>query len=174
MFAGIDFPSSCDSPLTAMHNILIPVDFSDATQKVVEQAAAVAGAFGSTVRLLHVAAPDPSFTSSRSWPQEVRDELARELHTEHRELTRLAEWLHQQGVKSKAMVARGQIVDTVLEFAERTETNLIIMTAPHHGGLAELFPGNMLKGIIRKVNCPVMVVPVEKDDLPENPGQPEA
>jgi nucleotide-binding universal stress UspA family protein len=150
-----------------MHNILIPVDFSDATQKLVEQAAVIGSAFGSTVRLLHVAAPDPSFASSKSWPQEVRDELARELHTEHQELSRLASWLLDRGVKSKAMLARGQIVETVLEFAERTGTDLIVMPAPHQHTLADLLPRNILKGIIRQVNCPVMVIPPDRDEDPE-------
>jgi nucleotide-binding universal stress UspA family protein len=42
-----------------MKNVLVPVDFSAATAKVIEHAARLAAGFASKVWLVHVAAPDP-------------------------------------------------------------------------------------------------------------------
>lgn len=147
-----------------MKNLLVPIDFSDMTERVVARAGDVALAFGSTVRLLHVAAPDPSIASSRMWPQEVRDELAKELLSEHGEIEDYAELLKARGIEAKALLARGDIADTILEFAEKTETDLIIVGSHRKGAFAELLPRSVVKGLLRRTLCPVMVVPEEKSE----------
>ncbi len=147
-----------------MHNLLVSVDFSDITELLVDRAASIADAFGSTVRLLHVAPPDPTFASSRAWPQEVRDELAKELFGEHDVLKDLAKALQERGIDAKALVDRGPIVDTILSIAKKTKTDLIIVGSRSHGALFQLSPRSVVKGIISKSHCPVMVIP---QPLPE-------
>lgn len=142
-----------------MKNILVSVDFSDVTDLVVEHAATIAEAFGSTVRLLHVAPPDPAFASSKAWPQEVRDELARELFGEHEVLEQLAEMLEERGLRAKSLINRGNVVDTILEIAKRTHTDLIIVGSRTHGAFFQLAPRSIVKGLISRSKCPVMVVP---------------
>ncbi len=142
-----------------MKNILVSVDFSEVTDLAVEHAAAVAQAFDSTVRLLHVAPPDPAFASSKAWPQEVRDELARELFGEHEILKELAGRLEEQGLRAKSLIDRGPVVDRILEIAQRTETDLIIVGSRTHGAFFQLSPRSVVKGLISRANCAVMVVP---------------
>lgn len=142
-----------------MDNILIPIDFSDLTDLAVEQVIPLGKAFGSMVRVLHVAPPEPSFASSKSWPQEVRDEMAKELHTEHSALETLAQRLQESGLQAKAIMARGDVTDTILEVAERTHTNLIVLGSHQHGAFYELLPRSIIKGVLRRAACPVMVVP---------------
>lgn len=145
-----------------MHNLLVSVDFSDITELLVDRAASIADAFGSTVRLLHVAPADPTFASARAWPQEVRDELAKELFSEHDVLKDLARSLQELGVDAKALVDRGPVVDTILSIAERTKTDLIIVGSRSHGAFFHLSPRSVVKGIISKSHCPVMVIPQPK------------
>lgn len=142
-----------------MKNILVPIDFSELTERAVEQAAVLAQAFGSTIRLLHVAAPDPSIASSKRWPQEVRDELARELKVEHEEVKRLAEALLARDLEARSLLARGDVVEIILNVAEKTETDLIVLTAHRKGALADLMPRNVVKGLIRRARCPVLILP---------------
>lgn len=145
-----------------MQNLLVSVDFSDITELLVERAATIADAFGSTVRLVHVAPPDPAFSSSRAWPQEVRDELAKELFGEHDILKDLAKSMEERGIQSKALVNRGPIVDTILSIAKKTNTDLIILGSRSHGAFFHLSPRSVVKGIISRSRCPVMVIPQPK------------
>lgn len=145
-----------------MQNLLVSLDFSDITDLIVERAATIAEAFGSTVRLLHVAPPDPAFASSKGWPQEVRDELAKELFGEHDVLEGLAEGLQERGIRAKALIDRGAIVETILEIAKRTDTDLIVLGSRSHGAFFHLSPRSVVKGIISKAHCPVMVIPQPK------------
>lgn len=142
-----------------MKNILVSVDFSEITELLVERAAAIAAAFDGTVRLLHVAPPDPAFASAKTWPQEVRDELAKELFEEHEELRLLAQSLEQQGVPAKILMDRGPVVDTIIDIAARTESDLIMLGSRTHGAFFQLAPRSIVKGIISRSSCPVMVVP---------------
>ena len=142
-----------------MKNLLVSVDFSDITELLVERASAIARAFDSTVRLVHVAPPDPAFASSKGWPQEVRDELAKELFGEHDILKDLAKGLEENGLNAKALVDRGPVVETVLSIAKKTETDLIIVGSKSHGAFFQLSPRSVVKGIISKAHCAVMVIP---------------
>lgn len=143
----------------AMKNILVSVDFSEVTDLVVDHAASIAESFGSTVRLLHVAPPDPAFASSKAWPQEVRDELAKELFGEHDVLEELARGLEERGLTAKSLIDRGGVVDTILEVARRTQTDLIIVGSRSHGAFFHLSPRSVVKGLISRASCPVMVIP---------------
>lgn len=145
-----------------MNNILVSIDFSEITDLLVERAGMLAKAFEGTVRLLHVAPPDPAFASSKAWPQEVRDELAKELFEEHDELQKLAKQLERQGVPTKVLMDRGSIVDSIMEIARQTESDLIIVGSRTHGAFFQLAPRSIVKGIISRSTCPVMVIPQPK------------
>lgn len=145
-----------------MKNILVSIDFSDVTDLLVDRAAALARAFGGTIRLLHVAPPDPAFASAKAWPQEVRDELAKELFEEHDALQDLAKRLEHDGIEVKILMDRGSVVDTIIDLAHKTDADLIMLGSRTHGAFFQLAPRSIVKGIISRSTCPVMVVPQPK------------
>ncbi|RYG25242.1 MAG: universal stress protein, partial [Burkholderiales bacterium] len=55
-----------------IQTILVPVDFSDVTPKVVAAAAAFAQPFGANLVLLYVSEPEPDFVGFEPGPQAVR------------------------------------------------------------------------------------------------------
>jgi nucleotide-binding universal stress UspA family protein len=73
-----------------VRKILAAIDFSPVSAAVVEHAASLANAFSAEPTLIHAAAPDPDFVGFGAGPQTVRDDRAREIHTEHRELHAIA------------------------------------------------------------------------------------
>ncbi len=145
-----------------MKNILVSIDFSDVTDLLVERARSIAKAYGGTVRLLHVAPPDPAFASSKTWPQEVRDELAKELYKEHEQLQKLARRFEDDGIPAKVLMDRGSVVDSIIEIAHQTGSDVILVGSRTHGALFQLAPRSIVKGIISRSTCPVLVVPQPK------------
>lgn len=142
-----------------MKNVLVPIDFSDVTDDLIATARTLGEAFGSVLRLLHVAPADPSIAHSKSWPQEVRDEFAKELQTEHRQLQGYAEDLEAAGLHAKAILTRGNVVDVILEVAQKTDTDLIVLGSHPKGAFAELLPHSIVRSVARKAQCKVMIVP---------------
>ena len=55
-----------------MKTIVAAVDFSNATTGVLEAAVKITRAFGSSLHLLHVLEPEPSYTAYGFTPDEVR------------------------------------------------------------------------------------------------------
>lgn len=142
-----------------MKHILVPVDFSDVTERVIERAIALARAFGAHITLLHVAAPDPSFVGYDAGPQSVRDQVAREVHEEHRALGDLDRRIEREGITSTALLVRGFPVEKILKEARALPADLVVMGSHGRSALRHLLVGSVTDGVLRDCACPVLVVP---------------
>ena len=136
--------------------ILVAVDLSDATNKVMRVTEYLAKATQGDVRLLHVAEAEPDFV--------VRDQIAKEFRDEHRKIQAHADMLRQAGVSAKALLIQGPIIETVLGEAKRFEADLLIVGSHGFGALYDLLVGSSSRGILKDTDIPVLVVPVREDD----------
>jgi nucleotide-binding universal stress UspA family protein len=146
-----------------MRSILVPIDFSDATDRVVGWAAVQAECFGCRLRLLHVAAPDPDFVGYEPGPDNVRDRRASELREEHRELQQRAEALRARGLEAQAQLIQGPTVETILAEAGSHEVDLIVMGSHGRGALTRALLGSVSEGVLRGARCPVTILPARGD-----------
>lgn len=142
-----------------MKKILVPVDFSKATEATLAAAGKMAAALSADVILLHVAAPEPEFVGYETGPASVRQAVAHQLSSEHKQLQSLRQALEARGIKVTALLIQGYIADKILAEAERWPADLIIMGSHGHGGLHHLLMGSVAEGVLRKARCPVMLVP---------------
>ncbi len=120
-------------------NILIPVDFTEASELAVAQAALLNDAFQVNLNLLHVA------------QSEMVDQ----------QMTKLAEIvnsLKEQGVESQASVLQGPVFSTINKTA--TNENMQLMVIGTHGaqGIRQnLFGADILR-LLKGNSCPSLVV----------------
>lgn len=140
-----------------MKTILVPVDFSDVSSRVVETAAQLAEAFGSRVILVHVAEPEPQFVGYDPGPLSVRVAVAGDIHADRRRLEALKEKFGKAEVL--ALQVQGAIPDEVLRLAREHGATLIVMGSHGHGALYHLLAGSVTSAILKEAGCPVMVVP---------------
>ena len=143
--------------------ILVAIDLSDATAKVIRVAEYLAKATEGDVRVLHVAEAEPDFVGYDAGPDVVRDQVAREFRDEHRGVQEHADTLREAGVKANALLIKGPIIETVLSEAKRFEADLLIVGSHGFGALYDLLVGSSSRGILRDTEIPVLVVPVRKD-----------
>lgn len=143
-----------------MKTILVPIDFSDGTDKVLAAAVKLARREDAQVHLVHVAAPDPDFVPYDAGPQVVREQVAEDLREEHRGLQALAARLGADGLQASARMVQGTTVDTILELAAKDDADCIVMGTHGHGALHRMVLGSVSEGVIRGAQCPVLVVPV--------------
>jgi nucleotide-binding universal stress UspA family protein len=142
-------------------NILVAVDLSPASEKVVEAARDIAELTGATIYILHAAEPDPEFVGYDAGPEVVRTQVADELRREHRGVQALAEKLRADGLDATALLVRGPTVSTTLKEAESLKAGLIVVGSHGHGAVYDVLIGSYSAGIIRKSRLPVLVVPVK-------------
>ena len=144
--------------------ILVAVDLSDATNKVIGVAQYLAKATEGEVRLLHVAEAEPDFVGYDAGPEVVRDQVAKEFREEHRKVQEHADTLRQAGVSAKGLLIQGPIIETVLGEAKRFEADMLIVGSHGFGALYDLLVGSSSRGILRDSNIPVLVVPIRDED----------
>ena len=143
-------------------NLLVCIDLSDSTEKVLENADATARAFNAKLWVIHVTPPNPDFVGYEAGPQSVRDTLSKELHEEHRKIQEIADRFRDTGLDATALLVQGATVETILREAAKLETDMIIAGSHGHGAMYQLIVGSVSEGILHGASCPVLIVPTHE------------
>lgn len=142
--------------------ILVAVDLSDATARVVQVTERIAGPMSGVVRLLHVAEAEPDFVGFDAGPDVVRDQVAKEHRDEHRSVQAHADALRDANIDASALLIKGPIIETILNEAKRFEADLLIVGSHGFGALYDLLVGSSSRGILKDTDIPVLVVPIRR------------
>jgi nucleotide-binding universal stress UspA family protein len=139
--------------------LLVPLDLSPATERVLATATAVARDTGASVWLLHVAEPDPAFVGYEAGSAAVRDQVAHEYRDEHRRLQEHAAQLREVGIDATPLLIRGPTADTILGEAAKLEADLIVMATHGRGAVFDILVGSISHAVLRRSTIPVLMVP---------------
>jgi nucleotide-binding universal stress UspA family protein len=146
-----------------MKNLLAAVDFSDASNCVVEKAGELAQELSARIVLLHIVEPvatqlhlkdaaDVVFAAA--WPLQTPKRLKARLNS-------LALPLRAAGLDVESVAHVGLVVDDILKQSVKYHAELIIVGCHGHLAAQHFFSGNVLTGILRRQPpCPMIVVPV--------------
>ncbi len=141
-------------------NILVAVDLSSASEKVLEKTKTMALALPAKVWLLHVTESGPEIGRSNLGPETVRDQVALEYNKEHGDLEKMAESLNQAGVETTPLLIQGATVEVILKKSKELEIDIIAVGSHGHGGVYHLIYGSVCEGVLQSSSCPVLIVPV--------------
>jgi len=144
-----------------MENIIVAVDFSAVTDKLLQSAVKIASP-RTKVYIIHVAAPDPDFIGLGVGPQYIRDDRATKLREEHALLGEYKDQLNRQGINAEALLIAGPTVETLLAEIEKLDAELIIIGRKGHSAIYEVLIGSVCKDILEKLKVPALLVPDEE------------
>lgn len=139
--------------------MLVPLDLSSATDRVLAATRAVARDSKAEVWLLHVGEPNPDFVGYETGSEAVRDVIAQEYRGEHRKLQEYAEALRAEGIDTTALTVRGPTAATILSEARRLGVELIVMATHGRGAVFDLLVGSVSHAVLRDSRVPVLLVP---------------
>lgn len=140
-----------------VRRILVPLDFSENTQAVIDWAAHLAAEHGSSLILLHAyhlpvelqqmegAYLPPDFWSTVK--SEAEDNLVR-----------YAEVLRAKEFEVEVVVREGYPATVIEEEAARQQADLIVIGTRGHSGLKHLLLGSTAERVVQKAQCPVLTV----------------
>jgi universal stress protein A len=145
-----------------IHTILCPVDFSDASRKAVQYAKEFAQSMGASLYLLNVVEPRPMAVdiSLNYVPLEADLEKA-----SLEDLELIQQDLIRAGFKVECGVEIGNPADVILDKIDEFNINLVIMGSHGKKGLSRLIMGSVAETIVRKANCPVLIVKAEEKEF---------
>jgi len=139
-----------------LRNILVPIDFSESSEKAAAAAAALSAKDGATVHLLHAyVIPVEPARLALAISQPYLDQFVRE-STEH--LKALAERQCAGAVLGPLLVESGDPREVILETARKLNADLIVMGTHGRRGLSRAVIGSVAENVVRTAPCSVLVV----------------
>lgn len=152
-----------------MQRILVPTDFSPNALKAALYAAEIAKRNQAVVYLLHaVGLGDVTIFQPYTLLERYNLELAEE---RKKDLENIQQILisHYSGIKTATELAAGPPVESILDFSQLNEIDLIVMGTKGAGGLRDRLIGTVAANVVSRTNVPVLTVP-EEYELEEPDG----
>jgi nucleotide-binding universal stress UspA family protein len=161
-----------------MKRILVPVDFSPATDFVLALAHELARALQAELHLVHVReiAAVPVFPAATiGYPGIGLPEMGMAgglpvgspglgvadfpNEKEKSQLGALQDQLARSGLRAFAHEPEGAVVEEILKVASEISADLMVMGSHGHGAVYNLLVGCVTEGVLKAGQCPVLLVP---------------
>jgi nucleotide-binding universal stress UspA family protein len=139
--------------------ILVPTDGSKGTSESVAHAASIARDRGATVEVLYVVDQRQYRAASRDTKDEVIESLREE---GERAIDDAVTWLADEGVDTETEIREGIPYKTILEYADETDVDLIVMgTHGRTGRDRRVALGSVTERVVKNSKRPVLVVDID-------------
>jgi nucleotide-binding universal stress UspA family protein len=154
-----------------MKTIVVAVDFSNATQKVLNTAGEISVAFGATLHLVHVIEPEPTYTAYGFTPEEFPAMYTFQAEARKRSAQKLDELLAAlppEVEDARTHLLEGSPLSSISKYCDDIHADMVVLGSHGHGVLASLLLGSVAEGMVRKSRVPALIVPAgpEADKLP--------
>ena len=140
-----------------MKNILVPVDFSDASFNAINYAAFLANAFNARITLVHAYTDTSAFderANTKVYDSQEELEAANEKFLK-KEIDGIA---RKFTVKTEGLVMKGKPVNVIGEVAEKINPGIIVMGMKGKGESNSRF-GSTTTRMIAKTSIPLLIIP---------------
>jgi len=145
-----------EATMLKIERILCPVDFSEFSARAYEYAHSLARQYRAKLFVQHVAEPFLSIHHTQI-SQDVIDQVYSQ---EVAEVKQKVRELAAPGaeVEPEIVLERGPVADSILQFAECRDIDLIAMGTHGRRGLDRVVLGSVAERVLRKARCPVLAV----------------
>ena len=142
-------------------NILVAIDFSETTERIIHFVQDLSLENKTKVYLVHVVQPEPDFIGYSVGPESEREFVARKFHEKHIQLQELADKLKHENINVIPLLIQGPTIQTILQEAEKLKVNFIVTGSHGHRPMLHLIMGSISKGLVKHSHIPVLIVPSE-------------
>jgi nucleotide-binding universal stress UspA family protein len=140
--------------------ILVPTDFSEYSDKALEQALDIAKQYNAKVFLLHVmhemilpASSDSGY--SEELVQLIRDR--RQTETQEKLNKQLCKFPQAKEVAVVTTIRQGISYETILDEAKEKGIDLIVIASLGRSGIAKYLIGSVARNVLKGAKCPVLL-----------------
>ncbi|MCD6389215.1 MAG: universal stress protein [Desulfobulbaceae bacterium] len=144
--------------MNEIKTILVPIDFSDNSEKILQGAIYMAGKLGAKMQVIFVA-EDLSTYSRLAIPHTSLKQFQDEILTGAE--NKIAVFLEENiGDKADYMgrVLTGDISEQIIDFAAEEKIDMIIMGSHGYKGLEKVVFGSVAEHVVKNSPCPVLVI----------------
>lgn len=152
--------------MTMYDSILVPTDGSREVERALKHAFELANRHNATIRALYVI----NAASYGGLQIETAFEgIADALHGEGKAAVDRVDELAPAAVTVETAVRKGAPSQVIVDEAETTACDLVVMGTHGRGGIDRLLLGSVTERVVRRSPVPVLTVQVEQGDVEESP-----
>lgn len=158
-----------------MEHIVIAIDFSDVTGKLIDMGIKLAKAFNARVSLVHTEPPNSGYVLYdygggmspglvgfyHSYPVIDDQEHKEIIKNDRQALELLCKQFSDNNIQAESYLLEGVAVDCLLDMANNSSADLIIIGNHKHGRFYNFIFNDIGQNIISHSNCNVLVVETE-------------
>jgi len=137
--------------MSSIKTILVPLDFSEISDRALSLAIELSGTLGAKLHLIHALHIQSLMTPSGEWWQGVRNAALEGLEVARQQADKA-------GRLCTTELSDEYPVDAILAAAERAHADLIVMGTQGHTGVAHVLLGSIAERTLRQAPCPVMTL----------------
>jgi nucleotide-binding universal stress UspA family protein len=132
--------------------ILFPSDFSSKGDEAFDYAAAMAQQNGAKLLVVHVEESPVVYGEGTFYYgiPEPNEEALREMLADLKP--------HEDGIPCERFLLQGSPAERIVEFAKEKGVDLIVMSSHGRTGLGRLLIGSVAESVVRRAECPVLIV----------------
>jgi nucleotide-binding universal stress UspA family protein len=148
---------------TALNNILVAIDLSEATPDVIATAIMLNRTHSGKLWVVHADDSAPYLYSPKNG--DIPDPVPVDTQSNDANvvLSRIREQLAQAEMAAEFVRLEGPAAENILEKAREIDADLIVMGAQRHGRFYRMLFGDTGDELTRNAPCPVLVVPNESE-----------
>ena len=148
-----------------MKTIVVCIDFSHGTERILKAASKLAKALQEHVYLVHVIDDTPLYTMYGMYPEEIPAmaeyrELASSRARQKMEDAKAR--LEGMGVAVVSEILDGQPQSAIMDFAVKVATDMVVVGTHGHSAIGSVLMGSVASGLVRQAKVPVLVVPCDE------------
>lgn len=142
-----------------MTNIILPIDFSNSTDKLLEEAINFAKKTNGKLHLIHVAPADLGFVIGDMGFQYFPEIEENEIKGELLQLNALEQRVLAHHIECEHILKQGSANEIILEYAKEKNADYIVMGSHGRSGIYDVFVGSLTKDLTKNSPIPVLVIP---------------
>jgi nucleotide-binding universal stress UspA family protein len=143
------------APGEAVRRILVPVDFSDVSNRAIQHAKELAMTYGARLDLLHVV--EEIALPAAYGMEPVNLVIPEVVENSERALADMArEEIGYEHIVVHALT--GYAVSTILDFADENDIDLMVIATHGRTGIDRVLMGSVAEKVVRRAPCPVFTV----------------
>ena len=141
-------------------NILVPTDFSEYSDKALQQAIDIAKQFKSKIYLLHIIGLVIQCTVDYCLPPQTVDQVENESVSSAKKMIteQLAKFPDSKSIAITADIRKGTPYEEILKDQQEKKIDLVVIASHGKTGLLSHLMGSVAEKVLRNVKCPVLLV----------------
>ena len=143
------------SPRLALNNVLVPTDFSEASERALVYARAFGEDYGARIFIGHAVNPTPPIFI----PMEpIPVDMDAEWQDAQQQLDRFTTNDLLRGMRHESVLGRGETWNVIDDIIRRHSIDLIVLGTRGRHGFKKLMLGSGAEQVFRRADCPVLTV----------------